>query len=343
MNRQRMPQSLREEAHMRVKEGAADVEERDYLFNWNPKVWPHEKLRELVDAFDSSGIVEETWSCAAHKKVRPGDRAYLLKVGKPLGIFGRGHVVGKAQWEEAPPGKNPWHVPIGFDVSRGDVLWDPVEHLLVDETRLLRMPAAQRFKKMRKGGETLNPDAAREIDNIIDDSILIGGSRATPVDEAAQEIVRLKRLTEQATRPDQRAFSETIRRNYRRRCAVTECVTPAALEAAHIRIQKGVDDNSPANGILLRSDIHVLFDRLLITLSEDGMRIETSPELVDQSYAFLRTAVVTRPDQEPPSAANIREHRNRFLERQKRRSGYEVVASNDAQAFGHRPDQETRG
>jgi HNH endonuclease len=305
---------------MPVKEDvAADLEERDYLFNWNPKIWQHEELRKLVDTFDSDGVAEEPWACAAHKKIRPGDRAYLLKVGKPLGIFGRGHVVGNAQWEEAPPGKNPWYVPIGFDVSRGDVLWDPAEHLLVDEKQLLRMPAAHRFKKMRKGGEALNPDAAREIDNIIDDSILLGSGRATAVNETAQEIVRLKKLIEQATRPDQRAFSETIRRNYRCRCAVTECVTPAALEAAHIRVQRGVDDNSPANGILLRSDIHALFDRLLVTLSEDGKRIEVSPELADQSYAFLRTAVVTRPDQEPPSAENIGEHRSRFFERQRRR------------------------
>ena len=98
---------------------AAGVAERDYLFNWNPKIWPHEKLRNLVDTFDSSGIAEEPWACAAHRKIRIGDRAYLLKAGKPLGIFGRGHVVGKPQkWEEAPRGRNPWQVPIRFDVSR---------------------------------------------------------------------------------------------------------------------------------------------------------------------------------------------------------------------------------
>jgi hypothetical protein len=306
---------------------AADAAERDYLFNWNPKIWPHKKLRELVDTFDSHGVAEEPWACAAHRKIRIGDRAYLLKAGKPLGIFARGHVVGKPQkWEEAPPGRNPWQVPIRFDVSLGDVLWDPVEHLLVDEKQLLGMPAPQRFKKMQKGGETLNPDTAREIDNIIDDSILLGGGRGAPADETAQKIVRLKRLIEQATRPDQRAFSETIRTNYRGRCAVTECVTRAALEAAHIRVQRGVDFNSPANGILLRSDIHALFDGLLITLSEDGTKIEVSPELADQSYAFLRTAVVTRPDQGPPSAAYIREHRNRFFERQRRRSGCQIAA-----------------
>jgi hypothetical protein len=155
---------------VRVKEAvAAGVEERDYLFNWNPEVWPHERLRKLVDAFDSNGIAEEAWACAAYRKIRINDRAYLLKVGKPLGIFGRGHVVGKAQTrEQALRGRNPWQVPIRFDVSRGDVLVDPMETLLVNEEQLSRMPAAHRFKMMQKGGETLNRDAAREIDNMID-------------------------------------------------------------------------------------------------------------------------------------------------------------------------------
>lgn len=108
-----------------------------------------------------------------------------------------------------------------------------------------------------------------------------------------------------------------IRRNYRSKCAVTECVTSAALQAAHIRIQLGADDNGSANGILLRADIHALLDSLLITFTEDGKGIELSHELADESYAFLRGAVVARPDQGPPSPENIRDHRNRFLTRQK--------------------------
>lgn len=132
--------------------------------------------------------------------------------------------------------------------------------------------------------------------------------------EAAQEIARQKMLAEQATRPGQQEFSKTMRINYRSRCTITGCNTPAALQAAHIRVFEGrADDNSPANGLLLRSDIHALFDALLITLSEDGTRVEISEALTDPSYACLRNAVVSQPEIGPrPSPDNIRDHRTRF-------------------------------
>jgi HNH endonuclease len=133
-------------------------------------------------------------------------------------------------------------------------------------------------------------------------------------EEAAQEIARQKILGEQATRRAQQQFSETMRINYRRRCAITGCNTSAALQAAHIRVLKDADDNRPENGILLRSDIHALFDALLITLSEDGATVEISETLIDPSYEFLRNAPVSQPEIGPrPSRKNIRDHRKRFF------------------------------
>jgi hypothetical protein len=309
---------------MRTEEPVpADVRRPAYLFNWNPDVWSLDELRKRVDELDSTGTTKESWPCNAGKKIRHGDGAYLLKMGKPLGtlrrgIFGRGQVLGDA----VKRGSHEFRVDIEFVKSRGDMLWDPAKHLLVHEEELSLMPRADRFENIQAAGETLNPEAARQIDIIIDDiiiddSIPKGGGSPTPADEAAREVVRLKRLIEQARRPGQGAFSEMIRRNYRSKCAVTECVTSAALEAAHIRIQPGLDDNGSANGILLRADIHALLDSLLITFTEDGKGIELSPELADESYAFLRGAVLARPDQGPPSPENTRAHRNRFLARQK--------------------------
>jgi hypothetical protein len=132
-------------------------------------------------------------------------------------------------------------------------------------------------------------------------------------EEAAQEIARQKILGEQATRPGQQEFSKTMRNNYRSKCAITGCNTSAALQAAHIRVSKDADDNRPENGLLLRSDIHALFDALLITLSEDGATVKISEALTDPSYEFLRNAVVSQPEIGPrPSPENIRDHRNRF-------------------------------
>jgi hypothetical protein len=137
--------------------------------------------------------------------------------------------------------------------------------------------------------------------------------------QAEQETARLKRQAEQATRPGQQQFSAMLRENYRGTCAVTGCNTSAVLEAAHIRLIEGVDGNSPQNGLLLRSDIHALFDALLITLSEDGATVEISQVLTDPTYAFLKNVPVMQPTKRP-SSTNIQEHRKRFFEKEKERS-----------------------
>jgi hypothetical protein len=296
---------------------------QEFLFTWKPQYWPYRLLRGLIEAYRSTGSASVSWRCAAHKKIGRGDSAYMLKQGKPIGIFGRGTVIGEPERvPEAAPGERSWQVKIEFDASRGDVLWDPHERFLVQENQLLTLHVPKTQWQNQSSGITLDPDAARAIDDIVFDSVMIGGGRATEVDEAVQEVARQKKMVEQAMRPEQQDFSRRIREIYRGKCAVTGCVTHAALEAAHIRTQRGLDNNSPANGILLRSDIHALFDRLLVTLSEDGGRLEVSPELTDTGYNFLKTAFVTRPGEgSRPSVENIRDHRGRFLERLQRLGG----------------------
>ena len=298
------------------KAEAGDKMTQNFLFTWKEKYW--RLLRQRVETFRMTGKTQERWNCAAHKKIHPGDRAYMLKQGRPIGIFGRGTVIGTPFLSE----ENSWQVLISFEVSRGDVLSNPEDNILVAESDLRKLPVPEKQWQNQSSGIRLEPNAARGIDRAIDSmilgSILIGRGQNTLADEAIQEVVRRKKLIEQRVRPEQQRFSETIRSNYQNKCAVTGCVTPAALEAAHISTKKDTDNNSPANGILLRSDIHLLFDRFLITLSEDGTRIEVKPELADPGYTALKTAVVARPENgPPPSAQNIRDHRNRFFEAQR--------------------------
>jgi|HubBroStandDraft_6_1064221.scaffolds.fasta_scaffold1813619_1 hypothetical protein len=47
---------------------------------------------------------------------------------------------------------------------------------------------------------------------------------------------------------------------YRRRCVVTHERTLPALEAAHIRPYGEGGEHEPSNGLLLRRDLHSLFD-----------------------------------------------------------------------------------
>jgi predicted restriction endonuclease len=47
-------------------------------------------------------------------------------------------------------------------------------------------------------------------------------------------------------------------------CAVTGCNAVAALEACHLAPYSGAQSNHVTNGLLLRADIHTLFDLDLI-------------------------------------------------------------------------------
>jgi hypothetical protein len=129
---------------------------------------------------------------------------------------------------------------------------------------------------------------------------------------ARDEIRRRKRQGQILSRPGQQRFSRAIRTAYGNMCAVTKCKVAAALEAAHIRIKKGRDFNELSNGILLRADIHTLFDSGLITLTLDGERLEISDKIRKSSYSSLHMKRIVRPSRGAPSLANIKHHRNRF-------------------------------
>lgn len=70
------------------------------------------------------------------------------------------------------------------------------------------------------------------------------------------------------------------------------------------------DDNSVCNGILLRRDIHALFDAFLITVTDDGGAVEVSEQVTDPCYRRLAGSQVYRPTvQQAPAKENIAAHR----------------------------------
>lgn len=79
----------------------------------------------------------------------------------------------------------------------------------------------------------------------------------------------------------QGAFRVLVTDIYRRRCAVTRERTLPALEAAHIRPygEGGVHD--ARNGLLLRRDVHSLFDSGYVTVTPD-LRFEVSRQIREE-------------------------------------------------------------
>jgi putative restriction endonuclease len=67
----------------------------------------------------------------------------------------------------------------------------------------------------------------------------------------------------------QGAFRILVTDRYARRCAVTGERTLPALDAAHIRPYAEGGNHEVPNGLLLRRDVHSLFDRGYVTISPD--------------------------------------------------------------------------
>ncbi len=110
-------------------------------------------------------------------------------------------------------------------------------------------------------------------------------------------------------RKGQSRFRKALHTLYGSRCAFTGTDEEAVLEACHIISHAKTGDNSLDNGLLLRSDIHVLFDEHLITLANDGLRILVHKDVTAPEYSRLRgTSPGLRPSTTDSHLALVRLH-----------------------------------
>lgn len=79
----------------------------------------------------------------------------------------------------------------------------------------------------------------------------------------------------------QGTFRIVVTDAYDRRCTVTRERTLPALEAAHIRPFADGGSHSPTNGLLLRRDIHALFDSGYVTVTP-GLKFEVSRRIKEE-------------------------------------------------------------
>jgi len=96
-------------------------------------------------------------------------------------------------------------------------------------------------------------------------------------------------------RRGQPAFRAALIEAYEGRCAITGCNALAALEAAHITAYLGEETNHTTNGLLLRADIHSLFDVQLLAIDPTSMKVSLSPHLNETTYSHLAGNELAQP------------------------------------------------
>lgn len=105
-----------------------------------------------------------------------------------------------------------------------------------------------------------------------------------------KSLIEIKRLLNK--RQGQQKFRNKLISNYQKRCAITGIEIPG-LEAAHIKpyfICRKNEKIDPKNGLLLRADIHTLFDLGLITIQPDYI-VKVEEPLLSSPYAIYRESI----------------------------------------------------
>lgn len=108
----------------------------------------------------------------------------------------------------------------------------------------------------------------------------------------------------------QGAFRDSLLEAYSGRCCVTKYDTEAALQGAHILAYSGRSSQIPSNGLLLRADLHILFDRHLLAIEPKDLTVRVAPAISSSAYGELEGRPISRPDREElcPDPSRLKVH-----------------------------------
>jgi putative restriction endonuclease len=161
------------------------------------------------------------------------------------------------------------------NIGYGKILWDKIELLL------------QKYRLYDIQKDFKNQFVVEEND---------------PANRYGSEILTRVRL-------GQGAFRVLITDAYDRKCAISGERTLPVLDAAHIKPYDQLGPHAISNGLLLRSDIHKLFDKGYMTITQDykievSKRIKQEFENGREYYRYHGNSLLTLPNRDIDKPSN---------------------------------------
>jgi predicted restriction endonuclease len=122
---------------------------------------------------------------------------------------------------------------------------------------------------------------------------------------------REKTLASIVRRRGQPEFRKKLIALYEGRCTISGCDAQEALEAAHIVPYNGPKTDHPCNGLLVRADLHTLFDLGLMAVATPGFKVILAPSLKHTTYAQFegKTLRLPKDSSAHPSREALERHR----------------------------------
>ncbi|MBL6082279.1 HNH endonuclease [Belnapia sp. T18] len=146
-----------------------------------------------------------------------------------------------------------------------------------------------------------------------------GRIKASEADDSAFDPKNAKDAREKVlraikTRRGQKGFRDALLKAYSGRCAITGCSVLDVLEASHITPYLGPETNHVTNGILLRADLHTLYDCGLFAIDPGTLKVIIAPLLETSSYRKINNRPLRLPasPSESPSKKALRQRIEEF-------------------------------
>ncbi len=160
---------------------------------------------------------------------------------------------------------------------------------------------------------SLSASKAQRIQELVRNRLSEFAPHARIFDPSIQLDERTRTLATVVQRQGQPEFRSRLIAAYEGRCAVTGCDAVEALEAAHIHPYLGQHTNVVTNGLLLRADIHTLFDKGLLAIDDESMTVVLHPSLMSTVYREFdgKSLRIPRQDDCQPKRDFLRHHRQK--------------------------------
>lgn len=139
------------------------------------------------------------------------------------------------------------------------------------------------------------------------------------VDDARRRVI-----AQIVARQGGRKFRQAALDRYSRKCAISGCSVEAVLEAAHIVPYRNMGTNVPDNGLLLRGDLHTLFDLQLLRIDPKTLKVILHEDLLasPEYQGFAGREVVVPPGVDRTLLRRRLSERAKFLGQQKHPLGH---------------------
>lgn len=271
-------------------------------------IFQYDQTRYEIEEFMQEHGEVDWWDVTRNwNEMSVGDRVYYrrsVRGALPTGISAIGRILSPVRMP-GPPAIN----------RRVDVLFEwRVEPTLtaadVKDDPLLGAKGALN-PGIQGTNFSLTPEEAERLEELVTPLLQPFLSHAQVIDPSHQLDERTLTLMQVVQRQGQPEFRNRLIEAYEGRYAITDCDAIDALEAAHISPYLGPKTNHVSNGILLRADIHTLFDKGLLAIDAERMTVVLHHGLKSTTYRNLDGTAIHLPAraEQRPNKEAVRHHR----------------------------------